>query len=300
MALYYHSTLCIYRNNNTSVSRSYNFITVFVGPHFTSEFQKQLSVNDCPQMHSVSCCVSVIVCRLLLCPVVCQWQFAACFYVLLCVGDRLWLVVMSCCVSVIVCSLLLCLVLSVSICSLLLCPVLSVTVCSLLLCPVLTVTVCSLLLWSCPLSDSWRPVVMSCSLSDSLQPVVMVLSSQWQFAACCYGPVLSVTVCSLLLWSCSLSNSLQPIVISSNYLLFFLFFTRSVCPFPNCTASISPLVLPPVLAVSLHWIPSHDFDTVLRRAVVWWSILADRVFVCVLMYVIVIVIVIYFTFRDPW
>jgi hypothetical protein len=44
----------------------------------------------------------------LLCPVVCQWQFAACCYVLLCVSDSLQLVVMSCCVSVTVCSLLLC------------------------------------------------------------------------------------------------------------------------------------------------------------------------------------------------
>jgi len=35
--------------------------------------QKQSSVNDCQQMiHSVSCCVSVTVCSLLLCPVVCQ------------------------------------------------------------------------------------------------------------------------------------------------------------------------------------------------------------------------------------
>ena len=39
--------------------------------------QKQWSVNDCPQMiHSVSCCVSVTVCSLLLCP-----PFIDCFSV---------------------------------------------------------------------------------------------------------------------------------------------------------------------------------------------------------------------------
>jgi hypothetical protein len=42
------------------------------------------------------------------CPVVCQWQFAACCYFLSCVSDSLQLVVMSCRVSMTVCSLLLC------------------------------------------------------------------------------------------------------------------------------------------------------------------------------------------------
>jgi hypothetical protein len=71
--------------------------------------QKQSSVNDGPQkIHSVSCCVSVTVCVLFLCSVLCQWQFAPCCYVLLCVSDSLRPVVMSCFVLLTVCSLLLC------------------------------------------------------------------------------------------------------------------------------------------------------------------------------------------------
>ena len=64
----------------------------------------------------------------------------------------------------------------------------------------------------------------------------------------------SVIVCSLLL--CPL------------FIDFFLFFTQSVCFFPYCTASISPLALPPVLAVSLHSILSQSCDIVLRTVAV--------------------------------
>ena len=78
----------------------------FVNPLFTAELWKEV-VNDCPQMiHSV--------------PIVCQWEFAACCYVLFCVSDSLQPVVLSCCVSVTICNLLLCPVLSVTVCSLLL------------------------------------------------------------------------------------------------------------------------------------------------------------------------------------
>ena len=122
MVFFYHLTLCIYRNNNTVVSRSYNSITLFVGPLFPSESRKAvvcqwlptddmqcvlLCVSDSLQLVVMTCCVSVTVYSLLLCPVVCQWQFAACCYVLLCVSDSLQLFVVLC-LSVTVCSLLLC------------------------------------------------------------------------------------------------------------------------------------------------------------------------------------------------
>ena len=146
------------------------------------------------------------------CPFVCQWQFAACCYALLCVSDSLQPVVMSCCVSATVCSLLLCPVVSVTICSLLLCPVLSVTICSLFLCPVLPVTICSLLL--CPVLS-----VTVCSL-----------------LLC---PVLSVTVCRLLLYplftySFSVFHSVV-LLLSQLYSQFFTFSTSS------CSCSHSTL-----------------------------------------------------------
>ena len=121
------------------------------------------------------------------CPVVCEWQFAACCYVLLCVSGSLQLVVMSCCVWV--------------------------TVCSLLLCPVVCQWQFAARYVLLCVSDSLQLVVMSCCVSvtvcSSLCPVVC----QWQFAACCYVLLcvsdslqlvnmfccLSVTVCSLLL-----------------------------------------------------------------------------------------------------
>jgi len=150
-----------------AVSLQFLWVNCLVQSH-----QKQ-SVNDCPQViHSVSCCVSVTVCSLLLsvsdslqlvvmsccvsvtvcsmllCPAVCQWQFAACCYVLLCVSDSLQLVVMSCFVPVTVCRLL------------------------------------------CPIVWQWQFAaccyVLLC-VSDSLQLIVMS----------CY---VSVTVCSLLLY----------------------------------------------------------------------------------------------------
>jgi len=119
------------------------------------------------------CCVSVTVCSLLLSPVVCQWQFAACCYVLLCVSDSLQLVVMSCCVSARVCRLLLCFT--------------SVTVCSLLLGPVVCqwqFAACSYVLFC--VSDSFQPVDRSCCLSVTVCSLFLCsVVCQWQFAACC-------------------------------------------------------------------------------------------------------------------
>ena len=171
----------------------------------------------------MSCCVSVTVCSLLLCPVVCQWQFAACCYVLLCVSDCLQLVVKSCFVSVTVCSLLLR-------------PVLSVTVCILLLCHVLC---------------QWE-----------FTACCYFLFFQWQFAYCCYVLIL---------------------------LIVFVIFT--FCFFPNSKASISPLALPPVLTVSLHWIPSHIYDIVLCTAALWWWVFVGREIVCMCLWFCVCVYV---------
>jgi hypothetical protein len=61
----------------------------------------------------------------------------------------------------------------------------------------------------------------------------------------------------------------------------FCVLTWSVCLFPNSQSSISPLALPPVLAVCLHWIPSYSCDAVLRTCAVCWSVIVGSVCVCV-------------------
>ena len=81
-----------YTNIKTAVSRSYSFITFFLCPLFTAESSKVivsqwlpadetqcvlLCVSDSLQLVVMSCCVSVTVCSLLLCPF--YWLFL-CFY----------------------------------------------------------------------------------------------------------------------------------------------------------------------------------------------------------------------------